>query len=72
MLGVKERLRNFYKYIRYGIRTTTIEVVSTIVECQDVETMETYDCAECPFNVVCFLEEKPRFVAYLKRGNRYC
>lgn len=71
MLGLKQKLGDFYKYIRYGIRTTRVGFVSTIVECQDPITMDTYNCENCAFNVVCFLEEKPRFVTYLKRGNRY-
>lgn len=72
MLGLKYKLNNLYKYLRYGTRTTTVSFVSTIVECQDPVTMDTYDCANCDFNVRCFLEERPRFIAYLKRGNRYC
>jgi len=71
MLNVKERLNSFYKYIRYGTRTTSVGFVSTIVECQDPITMDTYDCANCAFNVICFLEERQRFGIYLKRGNRF-
>ena len=71
MLNLKYRLNNLYKYVRYGTRTTTVSFVSTIVECQDVYTMDTYDCAECPMMALCYEDEKKRFVDYLKRGNRY-
>ena len=62
---------NLYKRLRYGIRITSTEFVSTIVKCQDVMMMDTYDCSECGFLQICFYDNRERFFRYLKRNDMY-
>lgn len=68
---IKYRLNNLYLRLRYGIRTTSVDVISSIVDCQDVYKMDDYDCSECGFNMLCFLDNRERFFRYLKRNDVY-